>query len=69
VDFKNSKATMTIITLTILILVSLGGNISQLNRNSQLKDNELKYRYVKSTNGINPANLNMLEDVFCYQRD
>ncbi len=69
VDFRNSKATITIITLTLLILFSLGGNIWQLNRNSQLKDNDLKYRYIKSTNGINPANLNMLEDVFYYQRD
>lgn len=69
VDFRNSKAAITIITLVILILVSLGGNIWQLNRNSQLKENDLKYRFIKSTNGINPVNLNMLEDIFYYQRD
>jgi hypothetical protein len=69
VDFRNSKATATIITMALLILVSLGGNIWLLDRNSQLKDNDLKYRYIKSINGINPANLNMLEDVFYYQRD
>ena len=69
VDFRNSKAAITIITLALLILLSLGGNIWQLNRNSQLKDNDLKYRYIKSINRINPANLNMLEDVFYYQRD
>jgi len=57
------------ISMALIILLSFGGNIWQLSRNSQLKDNDLKYRYIKSTNGINPANLNMLEDVFYYQRD
>jgi len=69
VDFQNSKAAITMISMALIILLSFGGNIWQLNRNSQLKDNDLKYRYIKSTNGINPANLNMLEDVFYYQRD
>jgi hypothetical protein len=50
-------------------LLSLGGNIWQLTRNSQLKDNDLKYRYVKSTNGINPENLYKLEDIFQYNRN
>lgn len=69
VDFQNSKAAITMISMALIILLSFGGNIWQLNRNSQLKDNDLKYRYIKSANGINPANLNMLEDVFYYQRD
>jgi len=57
------------ISMALIILLSLGSNIWQLNRNSKLKDNDLKYRYIKSTSGMNPANLNMLEDVFHYQRD
>lgn len=69
VDFRNSKAAITIITLALLILVSLGGNIWQLNRNSQLKDNDLKYRYIKLNNGINPENINKLENIFHYRRD
>ena len=69
VDFRNSKAAITMISMALIILLSFGGNIWQLNRNSQLKDNDLKYRYIKSTNGINPENFNMLEDVFYYQRD
>ena len=69
VDFRNSQATLTMISMALIILLSFGGNIWQLNRNSQLKDNDVKYRYIKSTNGINSANLNMLEDVFYYQRD
>ena len=69
VDFRNSKAAITIITLALLILFSLSGNIWQLNRNSQLKDNDLKYRYIKSANGISAGNLNKLEDIFQYNRD
>ena len=57
------------ITMGIVILLSLGGNIWQLDRNSQLKDNDLKFRYVKSTNGISSENLDKLEDIFQYQRD
>ncbi len=69
VDFRNSKAAITMISMALIILLSFGGNIWQLNRNSQLKDNDLKYRYIKSTNGINPENLYKLEDIFQYNRD
>jgi len=69
VDFRNSKAAITMISMALIILLSLGGNIWQLTRNSQLKDNDLKYRYVKSTNGINPENLYKLEDIFQYNRN
>jgi len=69
VDFQNSKAAITMISMALLILLSSGGNIWQLNRNIQLKDNDLKYRYIKSTNGINPENLYKLEDIFQYNRD
>ncbi|MBW8332164.1 MAG: hypothetical protein K0M40_09105 [Prolixibacteraceae bacterium] len=58
VDFRNSKAALTMISMALVILLSFGGNVWQLNRNSQLKDNDLKYRYIKSTNGISPENLN-----------
>lgn len=69
VDFRNSKAAITMISMALIILLSLGGNIWQLNSNSQLKDNDLKYRYIKSINGINPENLYKLEDIFQYNRD
>jgi hypothetical protein len=69
VDFRNSKAAITMISMALIILLSFGGNIWLLNRNSQLKDNDLKYRYIKSTNGINPENLYKLEDIFQYNRD
>lgn len=69
VDFRNSKAALTIISMGLVILLSFGGNLWQWNRNSELKDNDLKYRYIKSTNGISPVNMKKLEDVFHYQRD
>ena len=69
VDFQNSKAAITMISMALIILLSFGGNIWQLNRNSQLKDNDLKYRYIKLTNGIDPENLYKLEDIFQYNRD
>jgi hypothetical protein len=68
-DFQNSKAAITMISMALIILLSSGGNIWQLNRNIQLKDNDLKYRYIKSTKGINPENLYKLEDIFQYNRD
>jgi len=64
VDFRNSKAAITMIAMALLILVLFGGNIWQFNRNSQLKDNDLKYRYIKSTNGITSENLYKLEYIF-----
>jgi len=69
VDFRNSKAAITIIAMALLILVLLGGNIWQFNGNSQLKDNDLKYRYIKSLDGINSKNLYKLENIFHYDRD
>ena len=69
VDFRNSKAALTMISMALVILLSFGGNVWQLDRNSQLKDNDLKYRYIKSTNGFSPENLNKLEDIFQYNRD
>ena len=69
VDFRNSRAALTMISMGLVILLSFGGNIWLLDRNNQLKDNDLKYRYIKSINGISPENLNKLEDLFSFQRD
>ena len=69
IDFQNSKAALTMISMALVILLSFGGNIWQLNQNSQLKDNDLKYRYIKSTNGITPENLYKLEDIFHFRPD
>src|SRR5665648_561943 len=52
VDFRNNKAAITIISLALLILISLGGNFWQFDKNSQFKDNDLKYRYIKQIREI-----------------
>lgn len=69
VDFRNSKAALTMISMGLIILLSFGGNIWLLDRNNQLKDNDLKYRYIKSNNGINYENLNKLDNIFSFPRD
>jgi hypothetical protein len=69
IDFKNSKAAITMISMGLVILLSLGGNIWQANRNSQLKDNDLKYRYIKMQGAANLERLYGLENIFTYNRD
>ncbi|WP_167616056.1 hypothetical protein [Maribellus sediminis] len=69
VDFRNSKAVITIISMALAILLLLGGNVWQLNRNGQLKDNDLKYRYIKILGGVNSKTLSQLESIFTYNRD
>ncbi|WP_291527861.1 hypothetical protein [Bacteroides sp. UBA939] len=68
-DFKNSKATITMIAMSLVILLSLAGNVWQTTRNSQLKDNDLKYRYINMQGEANPENLLRLETVFTYDRN
>jgi hypothetical protein len=69
VDFKNSKAAITMIAMGIIILLSLGGNIWQSCRSSQLQDNDLKYRYVKMQGIADHETLLKLETVFTYNRN
>jgi hypothetical protein len=69
IEWKSSKVVITIICLSVLLLASLFGNIHQFEVNSRMTDNDLKYRYIKSTNGIGGWNLNKLEDIFQYNRD
>lgn len=68
-DFKNSKAAITMIAMGLGILLSAGGNIWQSIRNSQLRDNDLKYRYINMQGEANPENLLNLETVFTYNRN
>lgn len=69
VDLKSSKVVIAIISLSVLLLASLFGNIRLLDVKSRMSDNDLKYWYIQSTNGINREGLNKLEDVFYYHRD
>jgi hypothetical protein len=69
VDLKSSKVMVTFIVLFFVLLGSLTGNIYQMQKINRLNDNDIKYRYVKTTNGISPENLDKLEDIFHYHRD
>lgn len=69
VDLKSSKVVVIIAALTVLLLASLFGNIKQSETNSRMSDNDLKYRYIRSINGINMETLNKLEDIFNFRRD
>jgi len=69
IDLRSSKVVITIVCLSVLLLTSLFGNVQQFIVNSRMTDNDLKYRYIKSTNGINPENLNKLEDIFHFNPD
>ena len=69
VDLRSSKVVITIVSLSILFLASFIENIHQFEVNSRMTDNDLKYRYIQSTGGINKESINRLEDVFYYHRD
>jgi hypothetical protein len=69
IDLRSSKVVITIVCLSVLLLTSLFGNVQQFIVNSKMTDNDLKYRYIKSTNGVSPENLYKLEDIFQFNRD
>lgn len=69
VDFRRSKTAITIITMALVILLSWGGNIWQLRNNNQLKDNDLKYRYIKMKGKSGSQDLLRLETIFTYSRN
>lgn len=57
------------ITMGLVILLSLAGNVWQSTRNSQLRDNDLKYRYINMQGEANPENLLKMETAFTYNRN
>jgi uncharacterized membrane protein len=69
VDLKSSKVMVTFIVLFFVLLGSLAGNIYQIQEINRMNDNDIKYRYIKTTNGISSENLLKLENVFYYNRD
>lgn len=69
VDLKSSKVVVTIGVLVVLLLASFFGNLKQSETNSRMSDNDLKYRYVKSQNGISAEKLKRLEKAFQYPRN
>ena len=69
IDIKSSKVVVTFVVLSIVILGSLAGNIFQIQEINRMNDNDIKYRYIKTANGITPEDLYKLENIFNYNRD
>ena len=66
-DFKNSRTAITIITIGLAFFFSLAGNVWQFRLNSQLKNTDLKYRYIQMMGKINHDALLKLDTMFTYE--
>jgi len=66
---KKLNQMVTFIVLFFVLLGSLTGNIYQIQKINRMNDNEIKYRYIKATNGITLKDLFKLENIFNYNRD
>ena len=66
-DFKNSRTAIPIIAMELAIFFSLAGNVLQFRLNSQLRNNDLKYRYIQMKGEINHEALLKLDTTFTYE--
>jgi len=69
VDIKSSKVVVSLIVLSLMFSVSFIGNVYQIREINRMNDNDIKYRYIKTANGITPEDLYKLENIFNYNRD
>lgn len=69
VDFKDSKATATIIVMGILIMIASFVIRSQRETNADFRDNDLKYRYIKMNEAASGKDIYRLENIFEYNRN
>jgi hypothetical protein len=68
IDLKDPETLRYILLQWIIIFLFLGCSIFLIDRNMYLRNNDLKYRYIKSTNPNNEF-IHHLENVFEYDRD
>ena len=64
VDLNSSKVVVSLIVLSLMLSGSFIWNVYQIREINRMNDNDIKYRYIKSTNGISSENLNNLENIF-----
>lgn len=69
IEIKSTKVFVTLILMAISLIISLAFNAIQHNKNTQLADNDLKYRHIKAANGIDSTHIYQLENLFEYNRD
>ena len=68
IDMKSSKTVKYILLQWIIIFLFLGWSIWLADTNMRLKNNDLKYRYIKSVSSDNSF-IHYLENVFEYDKD
>ncbi len=68
-DFKSTKLLVVFIVMSLLLEGSLFYNIHQYRENKRLNDSDIKYRYIKASNGISPEELDKIENIFHHNRD
>ena len=68
-DIKSSKVVVSLIVLSLMFSVSFIGNVYQIREINRMNDNDIKYRYIKTANGITPEDLYKLENSFNYNLD
>jgi len=68
-DLKSTKVLIVFVVMSLLLNGALFCNIHQYRENKRLNDMDIKYRYIKASNGISPEELDKLENLFHYNRD
>lgn len=69
IEVVSSWVFFTIIGLSVAMLISLFVHYRQQEENSKLRDNDLKYRYIKAFNKSDSVSIYILEDIFEYNRN
>ena len=69
IDFKSLKILLTIITIGFFFLLSVTCNFKLIQQNRVLKDSDLKYQFIRKSDGINKKELVILENLFYPKRD
>jgi hypothetical protein len=68
IDLKTPETLRYILLQWAVIFLFIGSSVFLAFRNMKLRNNDLKYRYIKSTNSTNEF-IHRLENVFEYDRD
>ena len=68
-DIKSSKVFTTVVVVSVLCFVSLGGNYFLWQSKQQYKDDALKFRIIRVWRGCSPKEILWLNDVFDIHRN
>ncbi|WP_297088266.1 hypothetical protein [uncultured Draconibacterium sp.] len=68
-DFKSTKVFIILVVMSLLLNGSLFYNIHQYREYKRLSESDIKYRYIKTSNGTTPGGIYKLENLFHYNRD